>query len=168
MAERVTQRKTSRSTTSLKGGTSTAPRKAPARTASEPPRRRVSYFLLAGVASYFLILGASIAVGYSDKGQLDVQGIVGQRQREATTPEEQRQIKTLPVQNQANRNNTPHGGLVPTTDSDPQTVAAQERARQQQQAATSSDASATSTEQTATSTDPEPTGEQPAAEDEGA
>ncbi len=88
----------------------TAVRKAPARIQAVAPKNQRSLKLfLAGGAFFLVLLGISAAIGFSDKGQLNVEGLISARKQNAT-PEEKVVLEAVPT-DQA-KNNIPNGGLV--------------------------------------------------------
>ena len=88
----------------------TAVRKAPARIQTSTPKsRRSPKLIIAGAAFFLVLLGISAAIGFSDKGQLNVEGLISARKQNAT-PAEKVALEAVPT-DQA-KNNIPNGGLV--------------------------------------------------------
>jgi hypothetical protein len=136
---KVAPRKTAvRKTAAAVASAQAAPsRKAPARTSPAPVRKKGKRNLIAfGV--FIVAVAGSVAVGYSDKGQIDITSNVSLEQNTGTG--EQQTFQNIPVQQ--TQNGMPNGGLVGSSDQSqpaPQTPEL--------------DAQATSTSDTATSTD---------------
>ena len=86
-----------------------AVRKAPARVQTAPPKsRRTPKLFLAGGALFLVLLGISAAIGFSDKGQLNVEGLISARKQNAT-PAEKVALEAVPT-DQA-KNNIPNGNI---------------------------------------------------------
>lgn len=113
MADKVVRKRATK-----KVATKTTVRKAPTRTKQSvvSERRNLALPIAGGV--FVIILGISVAVGFSDGGQIDITETVAERMNTAT-PEEQAKMNSLPVQKA--RTAAPDGGLVPTSDVNPQT-----------------------------------------------
>jgi hypothetical protein len=138
---RSTTKVVSPKTTVRKTVTTTA-RKAPARVqAVVQTSRRSPKLLFAGLGFFIVVVGISAAIGYSDKGQLNVEGLISARKQSAT-PEEKVVLEAVPTE-QA-KNNIPNGGLVGMGQPEPVIVPPVE----------TSTTTATSTEGTASSTLP--------------
>lgn len=84
-------------------------RKAPTRVTASGKTRRSSKGLIVGISIFVLLIGASAGIGFSDKGQLNVENIIALRKQNAS-PEEKVTLETVPVQQP--KNNIPNGGLV--------------------------------------------------------
>lgn len=112
--KKAVRRTVSKTVSSRTAERKTAPastRKAPARAAAVPVKKKSSIKLfLAGASLFLVLLGISAAIGFSDKGQLDVEGTIALRKQNAKTPEEQQSLEAVPTE-QA-QNNVPNGGLV--------------------------------------------------------
>jgi hypothetical protein len=151
-------RKTTRKTTARKTAvkkTATTTRKAPSRavpaeTASRPAassRRGLS--LLLGPVLFFIVIGISAGIGYSDHGALDVPSAILERKQNAT-PEERAALDAVPTQQ---GNAAPNGGLVasgkPAPEPEPVTASSTENGTSTESAASSTpetNAAASSTE----------------------
>jgi hypothetical protein len=126
-----------------KTAASSSARKAPPRTVvpaqgRKKPSKAAFVFLFFFVA----LIGASIGIGYSDKGPIDVTGAITARKQNAT-PEEQARFSTVPVQQ--GQNNVVNGGLVGTGKTEEPLVPTTP--------ATTTDSAASSSEAAASSTD---------------
>lgn len=87
---------------------STSVRKAPSRVATPAQTRKSPKVFFVGFALFLVLLGVSAAIGFTDKGQLDVEASISLRKQNAS-PEEQQALNAVPVQqSQA----VPNGGLV--------------------------------------------------------
>lgn len=123
--------------------TSSSVRKAPARTVVSAPRKKApSKATFIFVFFFIVVVAGSVAIGYSDKGPIDVTNAIATRKQNAT-PEEQEAFKSVPVQQ--GQNNVVNGGLVGTGKKEPVAVRAD--------TGTSTETLATSTEEMSTSTD---------------
>jgi hypothetical protein len=122
-------------------------RKAPARTSVATPRRRGSKKTIVLGVILLCIVGASVAIGYSDKGQIDVTSLIAARKQNAT-PEEQQTFESVPVQQ--GQSGVVNGGLVGTGAPSPlvPTNPAPQSASTTPDTATSSDDAAVSEDQT--------------------
>lgn len=90
----------------------TAPRKAPTYEASGEVSAERSYVKFIVIAVFVLIVGGSVAIGFSDSGQINITNTINNK-KEYGTPEEKEQLQNIPVQ--PSRPALPDGGLVPTT-----------------------------------------------------
>lgn len=126
--------------------TAVAPRKAPVRVQqSSLSERRSPKVLFVGIFIFLVMVGISVGIGLSDKGQVDVAGAITERKQRGT-PEEQEAFKTVPVQQ--NQNNVPNGGLVGTGQSEPVPVVVPPVATTTPSTASSTIGTASSTEET--------------------
>lgn len=131
-------RKTTTKTTPASSVERSTVRKAPARIAKIEEKKQSSAIVFMGGGALFLVLlGVSALIGFSDKGQLDVEGKITERKQSAT-PEEQEILKSVPTEQ--SKNSVPNGGLVGTGDSEPVPVPVIE-------AATTTESAATTTEE---------------------
>jgi hypothetical protein len=106
---RTTTKVVSPKTTVRKTVTTTA-RKAPARMVPQATTsHRSPKMLLAGFGFFIVLLGVSAAIGLSDKGQLNVEGLISTRKQNAT-PEEKVALEAVPTEQV--KNSVPNGGLV--------------------------------------------------------
>lgn len=90
-------------------------RKAPSRVVVEqgaPKGRRGIKFVFVGFFLFLILLGVSAAIGYTDKGELDVQNTIAAK-KESATPEEKAALDAASVTS-AQQSGTPNGGLVGT------------------------------------------------------
>jgi hypothetical protein len=85
-------------------------RRAPSRLSEPGPKKRSKrpFFIF---VILLVVVGASVGIGYSDKGAIDVSSLIAARKQNAT-PEEQERFKTVPVQQ--GQTGTVNGGLVGT------------------------------------------------------
>lgn len=121
-------------------------RKAPVvRTVSTPVRSHGASgrTFLIGMVLFLILLGVSAAIGYSDKGQLDVEQTIAVRKQNAT-PEEQQILNNVPTQQQ--QNNIPNGGLIGVGKS-PKPEPVEPVSTSTDETASSSEVSASSTEE---------------------
>lgn len=113
-------------------------RKAPVRITSTPltssSRRKTPKTIFIGIALFIVLLSASIAIGYSDKGELNVENMISMRKQNATGAE-QEALSSVPTEQTDSA--VPNGGLVGMGQSDPVVVLVV--------VATSTDSTATST-----------------------
>ena len=93
-------------------------RKAPTRTESGGEERR-NLMPFVAIAVFVLVIGVSVAVGFSDDGEINIEGTINER-RISGTDEEKAALQNIPVQRK--RPSAPNGGLVPTTDPNPDSV----------------------------------------------
>ena len=101
-----------RKTAATSSTSSSSVRKAPARTVTPSPvRRKPSKFTFVFLFFLVVIIGGSIAYGFTDKGSIDVTSVIATRKQNAT-PEEQERFSTVPVQQ--GQNDVVNGGLVGT------------------------------------------------------
>ena len=123
---KTTAKKSPRKAVSKTASVSAAPkrtsaatmRKAPSRISPSQSRQSAKGVIVIGIL-FFLLLGISAAIGFSDKGQLDVPKTIAERKQSAT-PEEKKVLDSVPVQQP--QNNTPNGGLVGAGKSAPQPI----------------------------------------------
>lgn len=111
MPEKVTKKSTTKKVATKK----TTRRKAPTRTKAAPASKKPNFIPFIAIGVFMVIVGASIAIGFSDNGVIDINATVAER-RSQVAPEEQAQFDNIPVQ-QA-RKDVPDGGLVPTNNVD--------------------------------------------------
>jgi hypothetical protein len=117
VARKTTAKKTVRRTTTKVAPRRTAARKtaeislrkAPARVSVSPAFQKRSKTPLIVTTVLVVVIGASVGIGYSDKGTIDVSSVITERKQNAT-PEEHELFKTIPVQQ--SQNNVINGGLV--------------------------------------------------------
>jgi len=107
---RTTTKVVPRKTVAKKSATasSSTVRRAPSRLSEPAPRKRSKRPLFI-FALLLLIAGASVGIGYSDKGVIDVTSLIAARKQNAT-PEEQERFKTVPIQQ--GQTGAVNGGLV--------------------------------------------------------
>ncbi len=105
-----------RKTTARKVVRKTAVRKAPTQAAPEGVRERRTMLPFMAIGVFVVIVGASVAVGFSDDGQINVENTINNK-RDFGTEEEKEALQNIPVQRA--RPSAPNGGLVPTADPDP-------------------------------------------------
>jgi hypothetical protein len=124
--------------------TSSVSRKAPVvRTTKTPQSKGASgRTFLIGMIMFLILIGVSVAIGYSDKGPLDVEQTITLRKQNAT-PEEQQVLNNVPTQQQ---NTVPNGGLVGVGKA-PKPVVEESTATTTDETASSTDATASSTEE---------------------
>lgn len=118
------EEKVVRKTTTKRMVRKTAARKAPTQVADtvvRGERERRTLLPFAAIGIFVVIVGASIAVGFSDDGQINVENTINNK-RQHGTEEEKQALESIPVQRA--RPSAPNGGLVPTTDPDPDAPAA--------------------------------------------
>jgi hypothetical protein len=111
---KVAPRKTAvRKTAEVASKSPAAPiRKAPARVSATPsPRKRGSKKIVVAGIILLVIVGASVAIGFTDKGPIDVTSVIATRKQNATG-EEQRALESVPVQQ--GQSGVVNGGLVGT------------------------------------------------------
>ena len=137
MAEKVVRKRATKNV-----ATKTTARKAPTRTESSAGDGQRSLAPFIAIGFFALVVGVSVFLGLSDSGQINVADTL-QQKRDSGTDEEREQLKNIPVQN--NKPKVKDGGLVPTTDVNPQ-VLVPTPADSASSTASSTDASATSTE----------------------
>lgn len=137
-----------RKTTTRKRVAKTTTRKAPTHS-DEPEVTKASarsYTPFIVVAVFVVLVGGSVAIGFSDDGQINVSHTINDRKINGT-PEEQSQIQNIPVQQ--NRSNKPLGGLVPSKAEnkppEPQVEAASTTASSSEETASSTEESSTDT-----------------------
>jgi len=124
VAPRKTAARKTASSTVAHSTPASVPRKAPSRFSPQAaPRRKSKKKLIAGTLFFLVMLCASIAIGYTDKGQIDVSSVIATRKGNAT-PEEQQAFQTVPVQQ--TQNNLVNGGLVGSGNQNAQTPPQQE------------------------------------------
>ena len=156
MAEKVVRRTTAKKTVRKTSGVTTATR-TPARRSTVSSVRKAPTELrsstsvsrgkthgktfIIGLIFFVVLLGVSALIGYSDKGQLNVEATIAKRIQSAT-PEEQESLKDVPIQQQ--QTVVPNGGLVGMGQSAPPPPP--------EPVSTTTDSTATSTEETASST----------------
>ncbi len=113
-------------------------RKAPVRITPAPitasPRKKTPKPVFIGIALFIVLLGVSVAIGYSDTGELNVENMISLRKQNATGAEHE---ALLSVPTEQTDSAVPNGGLVGMGQSDPVVVPAV--------VATSTDSTATST-----------------------
>ena len=142
---RTTTKKAPARTTATRT-TAVSARKAPVvRTAPAPtrPKGASGRTFLIGMVLFLVLIGVSAAIGYSDKGQLDVEQTITLRKQNAT-PEEQQVLNNVPTQQQQNA--APNGGLIGVGKS-PKPQPSEPVATSTDETASTSDATASSTEE---------------------
>lgn len=138
--------------------TSASTRKAPTAVATrESSYRRARTTIILGGAICVVLLGAGVAIGLSDSGQIDVRDQIA-AQRESASPEEQAALDQMArSKNQATEDGRPNGGLVPSSARRKSAPAAPPPADTSTTSATSTDEAASSspavTEDTSTTTE---------------
>lgn len=157
MAEKVVRRTTTKKTVrktataatspraSVRRSTVSSTRKAPTESATASYRgenKQRSKTFIIGCIFFAVLLGVSAMIGYSDKGQLNVEATIASRIKNAS-PEEQESLRDVPIQQQ--QTVIPNGGLVGMGQSEPPPAPPAP-------ISTSTDATASSTDVVATTT----------------
>jgi len=110
------EEKVVRKTTAKRVVRKTAARKAPTQVADTGAREGRTMLPFVAIGIFIVIVGASVAIGFSDSGQINVENTINYK-RDHGTEEEKQELQNIPVQR--TRPSVPNGGLVPTTDPDP-------------------------------------------------
>lgn len=111
MAEPVVRKRATR-----KVARKTTTRKAPTRETAVDVSPERSYFPLIVIGVLILIIGGSVAIGFSDDGQINISDTINNKKIHGTE-EEKAALQNIPVQ--PSRPALPDGGLVPTTQKNP-------------------------------------------------
>jgi hypothetical protein len=110
---RTTTKVAPRKTAVKKTAATTAVRKAPARSVQEPVRRKKrSKAAIIVPLLCLIVVGASVAVGYTDKGQLTLTNVNSQSGQPSSQGQEGQEGGTMSVPVQDGQNNAVNGGLV--------------------------------------------------------
>ena len=149
MEEKVVRKRTTR-----KVAKKTVSRKAPTRatSVSNTGSEKNNVALYVSIVVFLLFVGVSVVVGYSDKGEINIDATITNIEQNGT-PEEREQLKNIPAQKAKSKGR--NGGLIPTTDTDKSAVPTPE----------STEENASSTESTASSTEEIAEGEESTSED---
>lgn len=120
-AVRRTTTKVAPRKTAARKTAATVVRKAPARESAFQTARsgRSPKTTIIVLAVFVVIFGISFAIGYSDRGVIDVSSKITERKLQGTL-EEQERLRTVPVQQ--TQASSPNGGLVGTGKSEPVVV----------------------------------------------
>jgi hypothetical protein len=109
---RRTTTKTVSATSSVTKPVRTTTRKAPVKTAVATPKtKRSPKVLIIGFALFFLVMGVSALIGFSDTGQLNVENTIRDRKQNATGDEKEA-LQSVPTEQAVS--GAPNGGLVGT------------------------------------------------------